>query len=99
MLIILLCKEAHKNPENTNNVNQDIIESTSSSCEDFSGTGDTCISPAGRLEMAYEKWKEITDDLYILEEIRKGYKLPIKESPPDILLKIIGQQGKTLLSC
>ena len=43
--------------------------------------------------MAYEKWKEITDDLYILEVIREGYKLPLKESPPDILLKIIGQQG------
>ena len=49
--------------------------------------------------MADEKWIEITDDLYILEKIRKGYKLPIKESPPDILLKIIGQQGKTLMSC
>ena len=33
---------------------------------------DTNVSPACRLEEAYEKWKEITDDLYILEVIREG---------------------------
>ena len=31
--------------------------------------------------------KKITDDLYILEVIRQGYRLPLKESPPSVLLK------------
>ena len=37
--------------------------------------------------MAYERWKEITDDLYILDVIREGYKLPLMVSHPDICLK------------
>ena len=48
---------------------------------------DTNVSPAGRLEEANGKWKEITDDLYILEVILEGYRLPLKESPPSVLLK------------
>ena len=37
--------------------------------------------------MAYKTRKEITDDLYILEVFREGYKLPLMASPPDICLK------------
>ena len=44
------------------------------------------VSIAGRLEKFYEKWKAVTDDLYILKVVKEGYRLPLKESPPHVVL-------------
>lgn len=81
------CKVSHKSSDIISKVNHNIGELKSSSCEDLSGTDEKCLSPAGRLEMAYEKWQEVTADLYILEVIRMGYKLSLMASPQDICFK------------
>ena len=45
------------------------------------------VSPVGRLKHRTEKWKEITDDSYILDVIQTGYKVPFKSSPPTVSLR------------
>lgn len=64
-----------------------INEGAEESKEKSSSAESTVLSPAGRLAKAYDKWKEITDDQYILEVIKQGYKLPFKESPPEVYIK------------
>ncbi|MCG7875782.1 MAG: reverse transcriptase domain-containing protein [Candidatus Thiodiazotropha endolucinida] len=63
-----------------------ITGSESDTCKGTS-EGDLEPSPVGRLQKAIDKWKEITDDRYILEVIRQGYSLPLKENPKTIILK------------
>ena len=45
------------------------------------------VSSVGRLSKEIEKWKEITDDEYILDVIKHGYQLPLKDNPPGIVLR------------
>ena len=45
------------------------------------------ISPVGRLKGSIEKWKEVTDDLFITGVIQDGYKLPLKSYPPSKMLR------------
>lgn len=77
----VLCKE--QNNMDSDSLNQNINGAKSSKDD---GKNDNLLSPAGRLGMAYKKWKEITDDLYILSVIKDGYTLPLKATPPSIVL-------------
>ena len=45
------------------------------------------VSPVGRLNQELNKWKEITDDSYILDVIEHGYQLPLKDNPPGTVLR------------
>ena len=44
-------------------------------------------SPVGRLRSHLEKWKDITDDSYILDIVENGYKIPFRQMPPEVVLK------------
>ncbi|MES9879252.1 MAG: hypothetical protein ABW185_00020, partial [Sedimenticola sp.] len=43
-------------------------------------------SPVGRLQRCYEKWDAVGANRYILDVIKKGYKLPMKYTPGSIEL-------------
>ena len=45
------------------------------------------LSPVGRLKQNISKWKEASENAYILDVVEKGYKLPLKSVPAKIILK------------
>ncbi|XP_045211850.2 uncharacterized protein LOC123563229 isoform X1 [Mercenaria mercenaria] len=45
------------------------------------------VSPVGRLRHCSNKWREASDSAYIMDVVEKGYKLPLKEIPPSVVLK------------
>ena len=45
------------------------------------------LSPVGRLKQNISKWKEASENTYILDVVEKGYKLPLKSVPAKIILK------------
>ena len=53
----------------------------------FPSFSDERASPVGRLRNCIQRWVEITDDVYILNVIRFGYKLPFKVIPEQVFLK------------
>ncbi|MEW8546455.1 MAG: reverse transcriptase domain-containing protein [Candidatus Thiodiazotropha sp.] len=52
-----------------------------------STAGNDSNTPVGRLRSCIDKWTEITEDKYIIDVVKNGYKLPFKTMPPEILLK------------
>ena len=76
--------------QNKLNINDSIDhkenKSKSRNSDEVSETDEECLSPAGRLGIAYEKWKAITDNLYILKVIKEGYTLPLRATVPSIVL-------------
>ena len=42
---------------------------------------DSAESPVGRLKACFDKWKQATDSKYILDIVKQGYKLSLKEIP------------------
>ena len=50
-------------------------------------TGDSEASPVGRLRKHINKWKDISDNKYILDVIENGYKIPFKQVPTETVLK------------
>ena len=55
--------------------------------DDDSGIDDKRLSPVGRLGKRLDKWKEITENLYMLKVLKEGYILPLGASPASIILK------------
>ena len=55
--------------------------------DDDSGIDDKRLSPIGRLGKRLDKWKEITENLYMLKVLKEGYILPLGASPASIILK------------
>ena len=45
------------------------------------------VSPMGRLKKCIEKWKQATNNRYILNVVQNGYRLPLKEFPDKVCLK------------
>lgn len=42
---------------------------------------DEPVSPFGRLKSHYENWANVSDDTYILDTVKNGYKIPFKVLP------------------
>ena len=57
--------------------------------DDDSGIDDKWLLPVGRLGKRFDKWKEITEDLYtcIFKVVKEGYILPLRAIPASIILK------------
>lgn len=77
----LACKEINHGSDTTIQGKISGEESTKSS------NVEVMVSPVGRLNKEIEKWVEITDDTYILDVIKHGYQLPLKDNPPGIVLR------------
>ena len=80
-LVSLACKDIKSIVKTTAQANVSKCEATDTS------NVEVMVSPVGRLNKAMEKWKEITADTYILDVIKQGYPLPLKENPPAIVLR------------
>ena len=50
-------------------------------------TEDRESSPVGRLKKHVNKWKEMSDNKYIIDVIENGYKIPFKQVPAEAELK------------
>lgn len=56
----------------------------------FAQSKEACMrpSPVGRLKRHVSEWKERSNKEYIMGIVQDGYKLPLKNTPPSVLLRI-----------